>query len=536
MGGVAGHAGLFSTADDLARFARMMLNGGVYRKIRILGAASVNQMTAPMSPRAQTHLRGLGWDLAPPLAANRYELPPVGSYGHSGYTGTLLRIDPVTRSYVIILSNRLYLSHGDAEPLRTRVLALVSEAFGEVTQTQLMARRPAIAAWCPAAVRSCGQSVDSATVATGADVLESERFAALAGMRVGLITNQSGVDANGRPLIGLMRDAPGLKLAAVFTPEHGLLGLAEGKVASSTELATGLPIFSLYGETMRPSDAMLDGIDTLVFDLQDSGARFYTYPTTMVLALEAAARRGIEFYVLDRPDPISAAVVQGPVMDAALKSFTGYFPLPTRHGMTLGELAEMFNRENRIGAHLHVVRMRGYRRNEWYDQTGLRWIAPSPNLKTLTATTLYPGMGMIEGANVSVGRGTATPFETLGAPWIDADKLSAYLNRRAIAGVRFEPAHFTPSADPYANQLCHGVRIALEDRQALDSPLLGIELIAALHWLYPDKFALDSTRSMVGSSLVLDRIRSGEDPISIARRWQPTLAAFRMLRARYVLY
>jgi uncharacterized protein YbbC (DUF1343 family)/CubicO group peptidase (beta-lactamase class C family) len=536
MGGVAGHAGLFSTGGDLATFAQMMLDGGRLGDARILKSSSVREMTAPQSPPAEARLRGLGWDLGPPLAANRYQLPPAGSYGHVGYTGTLLWIDPVTRSYVIILTNRVYLDrNGDAEPLRTRTLALVCEAFGTVSEAELFARRPSIAAWCDGR-HPCAAPAPGEPVATGANVLESRRFVALAGLRVGLITNRSGTDAAGKALLDLMRTAPGVRLGAIFTPEHGLLGQAEGDVPSRSDIATGLPIFSLYGDTMRPSDTMLAGIDALVFEVQDAGTRFYTYATTMAYAMEAAARHGIDFYVLDRPNPISAAVVQGPVMDSDLKSFTGYFPMPTRYGMTMGELAEMFNRENRIGARLHVIRMRGYRRADWYDQTGLAWVAPSPNLRTLTGVTLYPGVGMVEGANVSVGRGTDTPFEVVGAPWIDANRLAGWLNARGIAGVRFEPASFTPAADRYRDQLCHGVRIVLDDRNALDSPALGVELIAALDRLYPQDFEIDATLALVGSRRVLEQIKSGEDPKAIERQWQASLEHFRLLRAKYLLY
>jgi uncharacterized protein YbbC (DUF1343 family) len=251
----------------------------------------------------------------------------------------------------------------------------------------------------------------------------------------------------------------------------------------------------------------------------DSGARFFTYVTTIAYVMEAAARHGIDFYVLDRPNPISAGVVQGPVMDANLKSFTGYFPLPTRHGMTVGELAEMFNRENRIGAHLHVIRMRGYQRQSWYDQTDLRWIGPSPNLRTLGEAALYPGVGMLEGANVSVGRGTDTPFQVIGAPWLEPDKLLKYLNARGIVGVKFETADFEPSADKFAHQLCHGIKIDVEDRNALASPALGAELAAALYRLYPHEFRVDSTLGMVGSSRVLDQLKAGQNPKSIERDW-----------------
>ena len=420
-----------------------------------------------------------------------------------------------------------------------RLLALASVVAAASStgppRAEVLARLPKIALWC-SGNHSHSPNVNAEKVITGADVLESERFAPLKGLRVGLIANQTSIDGAGRNVAHMMRSAPGVKLAAIFTPEHGFSGLAEGRVESGTDTETGTPIFSLYGDSRKPTDAMLDGIDALVFDLQDSGARFYTYATTMAYAMEAAAPRGIDFYVLDRPNPISAAIVQGVVMDPELKSFIGYFPMPTRHGMTVGELAEMFNVENRIGARLHVIRMHGYHRSEWYDQTGLRWIPPSPNLRTLTEATLYPGVGMAEGANVSVCRGTDTPFEVIGAPWITASTLSSYLNSRPIAGVHFEPIEFTPSSDTYANQECNGVRITLDDRAALDSPALGVEIIAALHRLYPGKFELDKNRERVGSTRVLEQIRSGEDPRVIVQDWHPVLRKFRLLRAQYLFY
>jgi uncharacterized protein YbbC (DUF1343 family) len=374
------------------------------------------------------------------------------------------------------------------------------------------------------------------TVASGADVLADGGFAQLRGMRVGLITNQTGVTHAGTRDIEALSHARGLTLRAIFSPEHGLHGDVDESVASGIEPVTGLHFFSLYGDTRRPSATMLDGLDAVVFDVQDSGARFYTYVTTMAYAMEEAARRGIDFYVLDRPNPISCAVVQGPIMDADLKSFTGYFPLPTRHGMTIGELAGMFNRENHLGARLHVIKMRGYARSEWFDQTGLRWTPPSPNLRTLTEATLYPGVAMIEGSNVSVGRGTDSPFELIGAPWIDSAALLSYLDQRKIPGVRFQSADFTPSADTYAGRSCHGVRVSLDNRLALDSPALGIELIAALHHLYMDDFKIDATLSMVGSRRTLEEIKSGVDPKQIVAQWQPELENFRILRARYLLY
>jgi len=526
MNGVAGHAGLFSTADDLAIFARMLLNGGSLNGVRILSRHSVKQMTIPQSPPGK--LRGLGWDIGAPFAANREQLIPVGSYGHRGYTGTLLWIDPVSQTCVIVLSNRVHPhGKGDAGPLRRGILSIVSAGLASGSDQQIRAARPELAAW---------QALPeiAAKVASGLDVLVAENFASLQGLRVGVITNQTGIDAKGIHIVELLKQAPGMKLAAIFSPEHGMQGILDETIASGT--AAGLPVYSLYGEVRRPTDAMLEGLDALVFDIQDAGVRFYTYATTMAYAMEAAAQKGIAFYVLDRPDPISAEIVQGPLLDADLKSFTAYFPLPVRHGMTLGELAGLFNAEANLGAKLHVIRMRGYGRRDWYDETGLPWVRPSPNLRTLTQATLYPGVGLVEGANVSVGRGTDTPFERLGAPWINGKELSDYLNRRGINGVFFMPADFTPDAAVFKNQSCHGIRIILTDRVAIDSPLLGIELASALYRLYPEQFKLQKTLGMIGNRRVLQEITDGQDPKMIATHWQDEIKEFAALRNKYLLY
>jgi uncharacterized protein YbbC (DUF1343 family) len=281
---------------------------------------------------------------------------------------------------------------------------------------------------------------------------------------------------------------------------------------------------------------MLDDVDALVFDAQDAGTRFYTYVTTMAYAMEAAAQRRIPFYVLDRPDPLTADAVQGPLFDATATSFTAYFPVPVRHGMTIGELATLFNVEKGIGADLHVVGMEGYRRGAWYDQTGLPWVAPSPNLRSLRQATLYPGVALVEGANVSVGRGTDAPFELVGAPWIDGPRLARYLNDRAIDGVRFDAIDFQPSGAVFQDDRCHGVRVVLLDRDRLDVPALGIEIASALHRLYPGVFRIDEMRPLVAAPWVVDAIADGQDPRRIAERWQPELDRFLRLRARYLRY
>jgi uncharacterized protein YbbC (DUF1343 family)/CubicO group peptidase (beta-lactamase class C family) len=537
MGGVAGHAGLFSTADDLAIFAQMLLDGGTHNGTRILSPLSIEKMTTPQNPPDKMALRGLGWDLDSPFASNRGELYGVGSYGHSGFTGTSIWIDPVTRSYVIILTNRVHPDgKGDVVPLRAQVATLVAAALGPVSVEQVLASRRSLTGYFDLMRSYRIQGPRNGNVRTGIDVLEAENFASLEGRRLGLITNHTGLDAEGHTTIEVLHKAPGVRLVALFSPEHGLQGRADERVPSGTESTTGLPVYSLYGDVQRPTDQMLEGLDALVFDIQDAGVRFYTYITTLGYALEAAAKKGIEFYVLDRPNPINGSEVQGPVLDKDLLSFVAYFPLPIRHGMTVGELAEMFNHEQHLEAKLHVIKMRDWQRRDWYDETGLQWVNPSPNLRNLTEAILYPGVAMVEGANVSVGRGTDTPFEVLGAPWVDAKKLSAYLNAREIQGVRFLPMDFRPLSNKFEGQVCHGVQIVLLDRQALDPTALGLELATGLWKLFPKDFQIDRTLPLVGAHWVLDSLRAGEDPRRIEYEWQEALEQFRKLRAKYLLY
>jgi uncharacterized protein YbbC (DUF1343 family)/CubicO group peptidase (beta-lactamase class C family) len=523
MGGVAGHAGLFSTADDLAIFAQMVLDGGRRKNVQILSPPTVKKMTTPQSPPDKIPLRGLGWNIDSSLASE-------SSYGHKGFTGTGIWIDPVSNTYVIILTNRVHPNgKGKVEPLRAKILSFVNEAIGPVSVERHLASRP---------LQSQDESGESNNekVQTGIDVLAAEKFNSLAGLRLGLITNHSGIDSAGRRTVDLLHKAPGVKLVTIFSPEHGFSGRAEGKLSSTKESLTGLPMYSLYGDVLSPTQRMLAGLDALIFDIQDAGARFYTYITTMGYAMESCAKKGIPFYVLDRPNPINASLVQGPILDSNLKSFTGYFPLPVRHGMTVGELAKMFNVEKKMGVKLHVIKMRGYERSHWYDETGLLWLSPSPNLQSLTEAILYPGVAMIEGANVSVGRGTMTPFELFGAPWMNGEELASTLNNRNFQGVRFIPVDFKPKSSRFKNQLCHGVQIVLLNRQILDSPALGIEIISALHRLYPKDFQLDKTLGLIGSRKVLQAIKAGQDPATIAQDWQGALEQFCMLRSKYLLY
>lgn len=377
---------------------------------------------------------------------------------------------------------------------------------------------------------------DKATVLTGIDVLEADGFAQLKGLRIGLLTHRAGRARDGRRSIDVLAAAADVKLVALFSPEHGLGADREGDVAAATEGVTKLPVHSLYGPSKRPTPEMLQGLDAIVIDLQDAGVRFYTYATTMAYLMEAAAKARVKVVVLDRPNPIGGAGVAGPVLDKDLRSFVGYFAMPVQHGMTMGELARLFNEENGLGADLAVVAMRGYARGSWYDETGLTWISPSPNLRRLSGTVLYPGVGILEFANLSVGRGTATPFELVGAPWVDGTTLARVLKRRNIAGVRITVADFMPKASKFAGQRCFGVRLTVENRKAVDAVGLGIEIAAALRQLHPETFEQRELLRLLGSRETLAAIEARKDPAAIIASWRQQLQAFQEKRLKYLLY
>jgi uncharacterized protein YbbC (DUF1343 family)/CubicO group peptidase (beta-lactamase class C family) len=531
MGGVAGHAGVFATADDLARFAEMLLHGGTIQGRPILSPQAIAAMTKPHTLPGNGVSRGLGWDIRSPYSRVFNASFPAGSFGHTGYTGTSIWIEPRSQTFLIILTNRLYPDgKGDVRKLRAGVAAAVAAALP-------LGRPGPIAAPRAMSMGGHGQADGpEPPVRPGIEVLAASGFAPLVGKRIGVITNHTGIDASGRSTLSRLLHAPGVKVRAIFSPEHGLAGNVDAHVASGRDRVTGLPVYSLYGKTLKPTPEMLRGLEALVYDIQDVGARFYTYITTMAYAMEAAAQAGLDFYVLDRPDPICGAMVQGPVLDPALKSFIGYFPLPVRYGMTPGELAQLFNREKPIGARLHVIKMEDYRRDVWFDAMGLPWRNPSPNIRTLTQAILYPGVALVESANVSVGRGTPQPFEVVGAPWISGPRLAQYLKGRRIAGIAFEPAAFMPQEGAYRGQRCEGVRLRLVDRAALDAPALGVELAAALCHLYPGQFQIERTLGMLGAREVLRAVKRGDDPRDICRRWQPGLQSFCRLRTKYLLY
>jgi uncharacterized protein YbbC (DUF1343 family) len=390
--------------------------------------------------------------------------------------------------------------------------------------------------WIPIPSFASSQAAPSGHTLTGINVLEARKFAPLVGKRVGLITNQTGIDRNRRSTIDLLAHAAGVKLVALFSPEHGIRGTLDERVASSKDEATGLPVYSLYGETLRPTDAMLAGLDALVFDIQDAGVRFYTYITTMGYAMEAAAAHHIALYVLDRPDPLGGELVEGPMLDHDRTNFVGYFPMPVRMGMTLGEMAQMFNGENKIGCDLRVIRMEGWRRAYWLDETGLPWVNPSPNLRSLAENILYPALEILQAGGVSVGRGTNKPFEQFGAPWVRGEELATRLNRRAISGVRFESEKFTPDSGLYKGELCEGVRVVLTDRDALQVMRMGIEIAVALGKLYPGKFDVTKMIELVGNAATIEQLRSGSDPAAIVASWDIDLGTFRKKRQKYLLY
>jgi len=540
MGGVAGHAGVFSTAADLSKFAQALLRGS-----SVLSPLLVEKMTTPQQPPTSSVLRGLGWDIDSPFSSNRGDLLPVGSFGHTGFTGTSLWVDPTTRTYIILLTNAVHPRGGNAIALRSKVATAVAAALSLTPDEKEKLRWESITGYNETQTAARRVAYRNGEVKTGIDVLEAHNFDLIAGTaekkkKIGLLTDQTGVDSQGRRTIDVLAQAPGVSLGAIFSPEHGVTGtLDTTNIGNTRDAATGVPVYSVYGATdaaRRPSLQVLRDLDAIVVDIQNAGARFYTYETTLGYFLEAAAKAGIEIIVLDRPNPITGSFVQGPVTDPGHESFVNYFPVPVRHGMTMGELARMYNSERNINARLQVVPMEGWLRGDWFDSTDLTWVDPSPNLRSLSEAALYPGVGLVEGTNVSVGRGTDTPFELLGAPWINSNEFAKYLNARNISGVRFVPISFTPTASNYSGQKCGGVNIVVTERNALDSPELGIELASALHKLYPQQWHMERMIELLLNQMAFDAIAQGQDPRRIAQDWQERLQDFMQMREKYLLY
>jgi uncharacterized protein YbbC (DUF1343 family)/CubicO group peptidase (beta-lactamase class C family) len=530
LGGVAGHAGLLSTADDLARFCRMLLHGGVLDGRRYLKESTVRAMFTPEVIGETT--RGLGWDMASPYSRGLGSFFPMGGVGHTGFTGPAIWMDPGGESYLIVLTNRVHpYGKGSVVELRRRISAAVG--------TRLAARgEPPVPT---VLTESGGPAADEAAAPagqtqTGLDQLEAEGFRRLRGRTVGLVTNQTGIDAHGRRGIDLIAAAPNVTLRAIFSPEHGLGGQLDAAVPDGRDAATGLPVWSLYGDSRRPRPEMLAGIDTLVFDIQDVGARYYTYLTTLVYVLEEAAKRRIAVIVLDRPNPITGRVVEGPVMDADLRSFTAPHPIPVRPGMTIGEFALMVVAERKLRVDLTVIPLANWDRGQWFDQTRLPWRDPSPNIRSPMQALLYSGIGLLEATNLSVGRGTESPFEIVGAPWIKAQDLADSLNGKSLDGVRFETVFFTPSSSVYAGQGVSGIRLVVTERDAIRPVTVALALARELMGGYPAQFRPAAIQNLLVNRSTMWALLRGESLLRIRNWAEASRASFLQRRASYLIY
>jgi len=522
LDGIAGHAGLFSTAEDLAVYAQMMLGGGQYAGVRILNSRTVDVMTAPQT--VSSGQRGLGWDKQTGYSSNRGELFTKRAFGHGGFTGTSLWMDPGLDLFVIFLSNRL---HPDGKGKINRLAGRIgSVAAASIVDSKHNENGQA-----------AGREVGLRPVKTGIDVLVRDRFGLLKGQKVGLITNHTGINHAGESTVRLLHNSDNVQLVSLFSPEHGFRGiLDQSNVADARDKETGLVVHSLYGKTRQPTAEMLAGIDTLVFDIQDIGTRFYTYASTMGLAMEAAAREGKRFVVLDRPNPINGLEVDGPVLDAGRESFVGFHPVPVRHGMTMGELARMFRAEKKLDVDLQVVQLEGWRREDFFDRTDLPWVNPSPNMRNLNEAILYPGIGLLETTNLSVGRGTDTPFELLGAPWLDGQKLARYLNQRQLPGVRFVPIRFAPSSSKFSGESCGGISILITDRERFRPLDAGLEIACWLRLHYPETWNVAAYDRLLADAKTLQAVQDGKAAGQIREAYQAELGEFMKRRGKYLLY
>ncbi len=555
MNGVAGHAGLFSTADDLARYCQMILNGGILDGKRILSANTIARMTAPIVISETGETRGLGWDMNTSFSSNRGELFPLGSFGHTGFTGTSVWIDRVSQTFVIFLSNRVHPDgKGNVTDIRAKVSTVVASAIEDTPIEAFRLAEDIYSAQVAAQiekfkVQSSKFKVEESsnqqrttnneqrTVFNGIDVLEKTNFKDLEGLKIGLVTNQTGRNLSGKPTIDVLKEAKNLTLVALFSPEHGIRGeLDQEKITDSKDEKTGLPVYSLYGETRRPKPEQLQNLDAIIYDIQDIGARFYTYTATLKNVLEEAAKAKIPVYVLDRPNPINGIDVEGSLADEDKLSFIAAHTIPVRYGLTIGELGMMMNAERKIGANLKVIRMENWSRSMWFDQTNQTWINPSPNMRSLTEATFYPGIGLLETTNLSVGRGTDTPFEVIGAPWIDGRKLANYLNEKNLTGIRFVPIRFTPNASVFKGENLGGINLIITDREKFKSVRTGIEIAVALRKLYPNDWKVEKYNNLLVNSEIFEQIKRGDAPEEIERAWQKTLDDFNKRRTAFLLY
>lgn len=496
LGGVAGHAGLFSTADDMARFAQALLDETKLAS-RETRATFFSRYPTPKGGRA------LGWDVDSTFASHKSTLFSPRAFGHGGFTGTAMWVDPERDLFVVFLSNRV---HPDG---KGAVHPLVAE-IGT-------------------------RAVRASDVRPGIDVLADEGFASLRGAKVALLTNTSARSVSGARTLDVFRSARDVSLVRIFSPEHGLAAEREGKIGDASW--EGVPVTSLYGAQTSPPAESFAGVDTLVVDLQDAGVRFYTYASTMKLAMKAAASANVRVVVLDRPNPLGGLRVEGPLLEASLaRSFVNHHRLPIRHGMTLGELAKLFAADDHLEVSLDVVRAKNWRRKDEWDRTGLPWVSPSPNLRSITATRLYPAVGLLEATNVSVGRGTDAPFEIFGAPWLDHDALVEKLKAAALPGVAFEKTTFTPRTAVFAGKPCRGIRVRITDRSAYEAVHTGVAIALALREVAGSAWTSEGLEGMIGDRTTTDAIRAGKSIAEIEGGWRADLDAFEARRKSALLY
>ena len=539
LGGVAGHAGMFSTSADLSRLIRMLLNRGTLDGHRLFEAATVKEMWEPAPDSGGS--RALGWDVSSSFSKTMAPFFPEGSVGHLGFTGTAVWIDPSTRSYLIVLTNRVHPYGGGASRIRDLRIRVAAAAGAQLFQPPVVAdpgptSGPAADGPAPERVLPGEAALPPERVLTGLDVLADQKFAMLSGHAVGLVTNQTGVDMRGRRAIDLLANAPGVRLQAIFTPEHGLMGQSNTDVPHGRDAATGRPIWSLYGVTRRPTPAMLKDVTLLVFDIQDVGARYYTYLTTLIYVMEEAAKQRIPVLVLDRPNPINGRIVEGPLMDPDLQSFTAPHRIPVRTGLTIGEFGRLAAAERKIPVSLTVVPLVGWERDRWFDETGLPWVNPSPNIRSVTQALLYSGVGLLEATNLSVGRGTDMPFEVIGAPWIEPRGLAEALNRQGLRGVRFDPIWFTPTADVYASVSCGGVRIVVTDREAIRPVTVAFALARTLRERHRDQFRPESIQNLLVNRSTMWAFLRGEVLDRLVAWAEVDRSSFLNRRASYLMY
>ena len=525
LGGVAGHAGLFSTADDLSRYCRMLMHYGVLDGHRVLKQSTVKEMTIERCLPDGSGCRGYGFDIDTPYSGCRGDRFERGTtYGHTGFTGTMFWIDPIHQCYFVLLTNSVHPNgKGNVIRLRHQVATAVAEA--------LLGPEPATKP-----TTSAAGNIDAPPVLCGIDVLEQQNFAFLQGKRVALVTNHTGLDESGARTVDVLAVAPNVHLTKLFSPEHGLYGLMDEKVSDTMDPKTGLHVNSLFGPTTKPTEEMLKDVDEIVYDIQDVGARYYTYTSTLGLCMEAAAAHKIPMLVLDRPNPVTGMLVDGPIADESALGFTAFAPIPISHGMTEGELARMFNVERHIDCDLTVEEMKGWHRWMWWDDTGRMWVNPSPNMRNTTQALLYLGIGFLETSNLSVGRGTDQPFETFGAPWIDGRKLAAALNADHMPGLKFVPITFTPESSKFAKEVCQGCYIEVLDRTAVEPVPSGLRIAWELKRLFGDAFQLKNIGRLLRNQDTLNQLMSTSDPTTLPAAWRGPRQAFEATREKYLIY